>query len=77
MKIWQVSTYRKSDNQLDEVSELYISAEYAMKDWFFNHLEWQHIETPKFGGVVLEHWQAESELHFYILEGQHVNGSNS
>lgn len=75
MYVWTVTTYKKDTNDIDEVSEPYISAEYAMKDWFFHHLEWKHVETPKFGGVILEHWQAESETYDYVLQAQHVNGS--
>lgn len=76
MYVWIVTTYRKDNEELDEVSQPYISAEYAMKDWFFHHLEWKHVENVKFSGTVLDHWQAESEEYDYVLEAQHVEGSN-
>lgn len=75
MNVWIVTTHIKETDDIDEVSEPYISAECAMKDWPFRHLEWKHIETPKFGGTVLEHWQAEDNSFDYVLESQHVNGS--
>lgn len=75
MEIWQILSYRKDNNEIDEVSEPFISAEYAMKDWLFNHLDWKHVEEPKFSGTVLEHWQAEDDIYDYILEKHHVAGS--
>ena len=75
MYILTVVSYLKDTDQIDEISQPFISAEYAMKDWMFNHLDWKHVEFPKFGGAVLEHWQAEDERYNYLLERQHVVGS--
>lgn len=76
MYIWTITTYKKDTSEIDEISEPFVSAEYAMRDWLFNHLDWKHIKQPKFGGAVLEHWQAEDDTHDYVLEEQHVNGSD-
>lgn len=76
MNVWTIVSYLKDTNQIDEISQPFISAEYAMKDWLFNHLKWEHVEFLKFGGAVLEHWQAEDERYHYILEKQYVVGSN-
>lgn len=75
MYVWTVFSYTK-DEKLEEVSQPYITAEYAMRDWFFNHLDWKHVQTEKFSGTMLEHWQAEDDDYHYLLEPQHVEGSN-
>lgn len=79
MYIWTVTANWKNKELAPfnpaEVSEPYISAEYAMKDWFHNELEWRHVAITKFSGTVLEHWQAEDNEYDYVLEKQHVNGS--
>lgn len=75
MYVWIVITYKKDTEDIDEISQPYISAEHAMKDWEFNWLDWKHVEVPKFGGDVLEHWQAESELYDFVLESNHVVGT--
>lgn len=80
MYVWTVTANWKDKERIPfnpaEVSEPYVSAEYAMKDWFHNHLDWTHVQQPKFGGAVLEHWQAEDDEFEYILEAQHVNGTD-
>jgi hypothetical protein len=79
MYIWTVTVNHKNKELVPfnphEVSEPYISAEYAMRDWFWNHLDWRLIRNPKFGGAVLEHWYAEDDKYEFILESQHVNGT--
>lgn len=79
MYVWIV-TVNSKDKEIKafnpvEVSEPYISAEYAMNDFFWNHLGWEHIKVTKFGGVVLEHWQAEDNEYEYILNKELVIGS--
>lgn len=80
MYVWTVTVNAK-DKEIKafnpvEVSEPYVSAEYAMKDWFWKHLPWEHVKITKFGGAVLEHWEAEDEKYEYLLESQHVNGAD-
>lgn len=75
MYVWTVTSYYKGTEELDDISEPFVSAEYAMSDWFFRHLNWKHVEMPKFGGAVLEHWQAEDDNYDYILESQYVVGT--
>ena len=80
MYIWTVTVNHKNPELVPfnphEVSEPYISAEYAMKDWFWSHLDWQRIERVKYSGTVLGHWEAEDDKYEYILEAQHVSGSD-
>lgn len=75
MYIWTVFSYTK-DDRLEEVSQPYVSAECVMKDWFFNHLDWKFVEFEKFSGTKLNHWQAEDENYTYVIEAQHVEGSD-
>lgn len=74
MYIWTVSSYLK-DGQLDDVSEPFISADFAMRDWQFNHLDWTHVVNTKFSGTEMDHWQAEDDYYDYVLEAQYVVGS--
>lgn len=79
MNVWIV-TVNSKDKEIKafdpvEVSEPYVSAEYAITAWEWNHLEWKKIQRPKFGGAVLEHWEAEDDKYEYVLESQHVAGT--
>jgi len=61
-------------------SDPYISAEKAMKDFLYRHLDWKYISTTKFDGTVMERWEAVSETqngkYFYSLEAVPVIGSD-
>ncbi len=74
MEVWIVYVYNK-DGDLDEVSEPYLDAEYAMRDWQFNDLEWTKVVNEKFSGTKLTFWRAEGLNYDYELEPVHVNGS--
>lgn len=74
MYVWFVRTF--DSNGLIDQSEPFISPEKAMRDIEYHHLEWKHIETPKFGGVVLEHWQAELNGIDFVLDKEYVIGSD-
>jgi len=74
MYVWFISTFDVVG--LIDTSEPFFSAEKAMKYICYKHLEWKHIETPKFGGAVLEHWQAEFNGNQYVLDKEYVIGSD-
>jgi len=74
MYVWFVSIF--DDEGFVDKSEPFFSAEKAMKDICYHHINWKHIEIPKFGGVVMEHWQAEFDGKEYILDKEYVIGSD-
>jgi hypothetical protein len=81
MEVYIIEEFDITDGQrLIDKSEPYISAEKAMKDHLYRHLEWKYISTQKFSGTILEHWEAESSYndrkYLYSLEGYHVIGSD-
>lgn len=61
-------------------SDPYISAEKAMKDLPYRHLDWKYISTTKFDGTIMERWEAVSETqdgkYLYNLEAVYVIGSD-
>lgn len=74
MYVWFITIFDK-EGQADQ-SEPFFSAKKAMSDICYRHLDWQHVELPKFGGEVLEHWQAEYNGRDYILDKEYVIGSD-
>lgn len=81
MDVYIIDEFDMTDGQrLIDRSEPFISAEEAMKDYLYRHLDWKYITNIKFGGTVLEHWEAESSYngrkYLYSLEACHVVGSN-
>lgn len=74
MYVWFVSSF--DEKGFVDKSEPFFSAEKAMNDIEFRHINWNHIEIPKFGGAVMEHWQAEYEGMEFVLDKEYVIGSD-
>lgn len=74
MYVWFVSVF--DDEGFVDTDEPFISAERAMSDVCYKHLDWKYIQRPKFDGTIMEHWQAEYEGRDYILDKEHVIGSD-
>ncbi len=74
MYVWFVTIF--DEDGVIDTGEPFISAEKAMNDICYRHLDWKHVEMPKFDGAILEHWQAEHEGRDYILDKEYVIGSD-